>query len=929
MIMITLNSWSTKTVVVLSGFVLLTGGLASCGKTETSEKLVLDAKQYQQKGDTKAAIIQLKNALQKTPDDAEARYLLGKIYNQGNDPQSAEKELRKALALGMDPAKVGNELGKALVVQGKFQQVIDEIKQPSTTVNSAEIASVRGNAYLSLGKQAQSKESFELALKNKPNFPDALIGLARLSILEKNIEAATRYSEQAVTNNALDELSWLFKGDLLRAQGKSELALSAYNQVLKLNPKNTAAYINKASMEIGENKLDAAKIDIDAARKASPNNLMVSYLQALLDFSQNKPVVAWESLQQILRTAPEHMPSVLLAGAVQYSLGSMKQAEQHLKHYLRNEPKNLYARKLLASTLMKSRQTQEAIDILVPAIQNAPQDTQLLALAGELYMQAGDFTKATEYFAKASALAPKAAEIHTALGLSKLAQGENEVAVAELETAVGLDTSSPKAGAVLAMTQLRLKNFDKALAAAKVLEVEQPDNPLAHNLKGAAYLGKKDIAGARASFEKALSIQPTNYPAVVNLVQLDLQDKKPDWAKKRLEDVLAKDKKNAQVMSALAGLAMSQQQIKEATDWLERASKENPDALAPGIVLTEHYLRIGEKQKALTLAQKLQGSNPGVPDILELLAQAQFVNNDKAAALSSFQKLAVMKPDSALVQFRIASIQMAMENPSAAVDSLKKALALQPDYLDAQLAIATLEVRKGNHEQALVIARQLQKKNMKSPAGYELEGNVLIAQKKPELAAKAYEKALSISKGGSLVAKLHASLVQAGKGKDADLRLSQWLSENPDDIPTRAYRAETYLADKQNQAAIDQYLIILRQDPENIPALNNLAWLYQQEKNPHALEYAEKANQLLPNNAGIMDTLGWILIEQGNTTRGLPILQKAITLAPESAELYYHLAVGLSKSGNKAEARKVLEKLLATGKNFPKIEEARGLLKQL
>ena len=68
------------------------------------------------------------------------------------------------------------------------------------------------------------------------------------------------------------------------------------------------------------------------------------------------------------------------------------------------------------------------------------------------------------------------------------------------------------------MTHLRLKEYDKALAAAKVIEKEQPDNPLAYNLKGAAYLGKKDFAGARASFEKALSIQPTNFPAVMNLV---------------------------------------------------------------------------------------------------------------------------------------------------------------------------------------------------------------------------------------------------------------------------------------------------------------------------------------------------------------------------------------------------------------------------
>jgi Tfp pilus assembly protein PilF len=78
-----------------------------------------------------------------------------------------------------------------------------------------------------------------------------------------------------------------------------------------------------------------------------------------------------------------------------------------------------------------------------------------------------------------------------------------------------------------------------------------------------------------------------------------------------------------------------------------------------------------------------------------------------------------------------------------------------------------------------------------------------------------------------------------------------------------------------------------------------------------------------------MDTLGWILVEQGNTARGLPLLQSASTLAPEVADIRYHLALGLVKSGDKAKARKELEQLLATGKTFPDIEAARALLNQL
>jgi Flp pilus assembly protein TadD len=103
----------------------------------------------------------------------------------------------------------------------------------------------------------------------------------------------------------------------------------------------------------------------------------------------------------------------------------------------------------------------------------------------------------------------------------------------------------------------------------------------------------------------------------------------------------------------------------------------------------------------------------------------------------------------------------------------------------------------------------------------------------------------------------------------------------------------------------------------------------QQNKDPQALEYAEKAHQLAADNPAVLDTLGSILIEQGNTTRGLPLLRKAVSLAPDMPDIRYHLALGLIKANDKASARKELEQLVGTGKNFADIGEARALLKEI
>ena len=128
---------TTKNLLTLVTSIALIGtGIAGCGKTEDVQKLMSDARQYQQKGDDKSAIIQLKNVLQKNPDDAEARYLLGTIYNKTGDLQSAEKELRRALSLGMSPAKVLPDLGRTLLNLGQYQQVLDETKQLSEDKNT-------------------------------------------------------------------------------------------------------------------------------------------------------------------------------------------------------------------------------------------------------------------------------------------------------------------------------------------------------------------------------------------------------------------------------------------------------------------------------------------------------------------------------------------------------------------------------------------------------------------------------------------------------------------------------------------------------------------------------------------------------------------------------------------------------------------------
>jgi len=100
-------------------------------------------------------------------------------------------------------------------------------------------------------------------------------------------------------------------------------------------------------------------------------------------------------------------------------------------------------------------------------------------------------------------------------------------------------------------------------------------------------------------------------------------------------------------------------------------------------------------------------------------------------------------------------------------------------------------------------------------------------------------------------------------------------------------------------------------------------------KDPRALQTAEQAYKLKPDRASVADTLGWMLIEQGNTKRGIEVLQKAVEAAPDAFEFRYHLAQALAKTGDKAQAIAHLERIVATGAKFSKKAEAVALLNQL
>ena len=508
-----------------------------------------------------------------------------------------------------------------------------------------------------------------------------------------------------------------------------------------------------------------------------------------------------------------------------------------------------------------------------------------------------------------------------------MAAGDTTRGFSDLESLAAKDSSAYQADLALFSAHMQRREYDKALADVDGLEKKQPKAAFVQNLRGSVYLAKRDLKAARASFDKALEMQPDFLPAARNLTIIDLQDGNIQAARDRYDRMLAKNPKSAPVLLALAELqgvtGASNDQVKET---INKAIAADATSAGPRLALIAFEARHGDPKGAISTAQNALAAIPGNPQLTEALGAAQLAGGAPDQAVETFKRLVQLQPQNPLVLLRLAEAQVAVKDYSGAIDSERKALALKPDLPASIAALTRTYLIAGKPDQAVAQARGIQKEHPDQAGGYALEGQIMMAQKKWSEAALAFKMGLDRQPIPQVAAVYYAALLNSGKAADATAMANKWMAQHPDDATIPLLLAEQQQARKNLPEAKAGYQKVLDIDANNVVALNNLASILSDEKNPKALEYAERAHQLAPFNPSILDTLGWTLVQGGDAKRGVQLLQMATRLDPRQAEIRLHLAQALAQSGDKAGARKELTELTKLDKSSPIRTEAEKLL---
>jgi putative PEP-CTERM system TPR-repeat lipoprotein len=298
--------------------------------------------------------------------------------------------------------------------------------------------------------------------------------------------------------------------------------------------------------------------------------------------------------------------------------------------------------------------------------------------------------------------------------------------------------------------------------------------------------------------------------------------------------------------------------------------------------------------------------------------------------LASFGKLAQMVPTSAAPHLRVADVQWAAKNADAAISALKRALGVDADNLQAQRALVDAYLATDKTSDALAIARQVRQQRPQPDVGFLLEGGIEASQRRWPQATAVYRDGLKAAPDSTeLATRLHVAL-NAGKQEAEAARLAaDWQRQHPGDAGFRFYLGDLALAQKDLAAAEGHYREVLKLQPENALALNNVAWLMATAKKPGAVAMAEKAVALLPDRPVIMDTLALALAAEGQKAKAVDIMRQAVRLEEKNPQLRFNLAKLLVDAGDKAGAKTELETLAKLGEKFPRHGEVTAMLKAL
>jgi putative PEP-CTERM system TPR-repeat lipoprotein len=510
-------------------------------------------------------------------------------------------------------------------------------------------------------------------------------------------------------------------------------------------------------------------------------------------------------------------------------------------------------------------------------------------------------------------------------------QGSSSSALESLKQA---ELSNKKANYLEVLNLLKQNKLEEAQNKISSLLKKDPNDPEYYNFQALLEALKKNPTAAQQNYDKAIKMDPKNMLAHLGSAKLALEIGQLDKAKEFANKALAINDKAINAYFLLADVAYMQKDTAEVEKVLLLAKEKVKGNIQSEVEVIKNlgkfYALQKQPEKFLSICEDLDTRYPDNTTALNLLAQAQIVNDKKPLAEQTLQKL--ISQDKQDIGNRLLLARLLSEHP----DKDKETLALldetaqiSSDNPDALVFKTAYLIKLKRNKEALELANKIDKQFPKLVLGKLLKGDVYLAEKELDKAIDMYQQAYKIQSNDRVLFMIADLMIAQKKGPDAIKLLDNALEKNKKNVGIHFKLANIYQQQNDIKQAEAHYNAMLTEQPDNALALNNLAFLYSQQNDPRAIELAKKAYEKAPESAAIIDTYGYILVKQGQPKEGLALLEKAATLAPKANDIQFHLAEAYVANDNSAKAIEILEPIVKAEQNFTEKKAAVSLLEKL
>lgn len=469
-------------------------------------------------------------------------------------------------------------------------------------------------------------------------------------------------------------------------------------------------------------------------------------------------------------------------------------------------------------------------------------------------------------------------------------------------------TRDPRVARRAAQLAYEARQYDTAVEAFKLWEELEPAAPLAKQMLLSLLLSGGKLQEASPILKDVLQADLENAGRTFTSIY-PLIARAPDKAAtlQWLIEVTRSYPDVAEGHWAVAEAAVAAGKNDLALAEIHRAVTLRPDWDVAAVFEAELYLHV-DPPKGLALLKKYLDAHPDMRDLRLYYARALLSQKQYAEAREEFQHLLKDRPDSPDLAFAVALISMQMGDYARAEQELKQALGKgAKDESTLHYYLAQLNEARQNDATALTEYR-LVKDGEYTYAARLREVALLDKAGKLSEAREALHRAEAKTDAQrAQLIMIDAQLLREDKKYESSYEvLARGLEKFPEN-PDLLYQT-AMAADKLNKEDLFEQLIrkLMKIAPDNAHAYNALGYslLDRNQRIPEAIKLVEKAYQLAPDDAAIIDSMGWGQYLLGNLDKSVDFLQRAFKADPDP-EIAAHLGEVLWKRGDKNAARKV------------------------